>query len=469
VTGSAALRPGRRWDSRQRLLLVGLVSLITIVATEAMAVATIMPAVEDDLGSLWLYGWVFSAFQLGILVGIVAGGLAADRTNPAVPIAAGMAVFGVGLVVAALAPSMGVLVGGRLLQGLGAGVIPTVSYVCVGRGFAPLLRPGVFAVMSAAWVLPSLVAPLVASGVVRAVGWRWVFGGLIPVVALAGLLAVQAVRGLGAPPDPGVRSGGDLAAVARLVCGSAVLLAGTTADRWWVGLPLVLFGAGVLVPAFRRLTPAGTVALRPRLPAAVGLRGILTFSFFSVDAFVPLAVTSVRGRTTLFAGMVIASGAVTWAIGSWAQARLHEDWGAARLVRAGGAVVLVSLLVYGAGLHDTVPVWTWFVGSMLAGAGMGIAYSPLSVVTLAEATAGREGRATTSLQLSDVLGVAVGTGLAGAVVALGDRIWTTNAPAFVGILLLGALSASVLVRGAGRLVGGVSPAPVVTGSPERTP
>lgn len=58
-------------------------SLVTVVATEAMAVATVMPVVEDDLGDLFLYGWVFSAFQLGTLVGIVVG--AAPPTTPTRP------------------------------------------------------------------------------------------------------------------------------------------------------------------------------------------------------------------------------------------------------------------------------------------------------------------------------------------------------------------------------------------------
>jgi MFS family permease len=433
-------------------VLVGLMLLVTVVATEAMAVATVMPTVEEDLGSLWLYGWVFSAFQLGTLVGIVVAGREADRVNPAVPMGIGLAVFCAGLVVAGFAPAMWVVVAGRVLQGFGAGAIPTTAYVCVGRGFEPSLRPKVFAVLSTAWILPSLVAPAAASAVASSFGWRWVFLGLIPVAVLAGGLAVRSVRTLGSPQEPAEPDGGRLALVIRLTLGGAALLAGLTADTVVVGMPLVLAGGWMVLSAFKALTPVGTLTLRTGLPAAVGLRGVLTFAFFSADAFVPLALTSVRGRSTLYAGMVLAMCAVTWTVGSWMQARFADAWGAARLVRVGALVSLASMALYCIGLSESVPVWIWFAGSALAGLGIGLAYSPLSVVTLADAEPGREGAATTALQLSDVFGIAIGTGLAGALVAIGERLTDTNAPAIAAVFAVAFGFFVVLGAGAARLV-----------------
>lgn len=438
----------------RRLILVGLLLLVTIVATEAMAVATVMPVVEADLGDLWLYGWVFSAFHLGTLVGIVVGGREADRLDPAIPLALGLGVFCAGLVVAGLAPGMGVVVAGRALQGFGAGAIPTVAYVCVGRGFAPELRPKVFAALSTAWVLPSLVAPLAASAVAEHLGWRWVFLGLVPFAAVAGALAVLSVRPLGRPSDPPDRDGGRVLLVVRLTIGATILLAGLTSDFAPALVVMVLIGSALLLASLRSLTPPGTLRLRPRLPAAVGLRGVLTFGFFSADAFVPLALISVRGESTVYAGFVLAAGALTWTIGSWVQARYCLTLGADRLVRLGGVVSLVSLAVYLIGLSSQVPVWIWFLGSALAGFGIGVAYSPLSVVTLDEAVRGREGAATTALQLSDVLGIALGTGAAGAIVAAGERTWNGNAPAIAGVFALAAVFFAVLAAAASR-VGGV--------------
>src|ERR1039458_2058968 len=152
------------WAPQRRALTAGLVLTITFVASEALAVVTVMPVVVRDLGGLRLYGWVFSGFMLGSVIGIVAagrqagrggggavGGLGrcggvfsvfiggsvigigaaggqADRRGPAVPFVAGVVLFGSGLAIAGLAPSIAVLVAGRGLQGLGAGAVPAVAY-----------------------------------------------------------------------------------------------------------------------------------------------------------------------------------------------------------------------------------------------------------------------------------------------------------------------------------------------------
>jgi MFS family permease len=431
-------------------LLVGVVCLITLVAVEAMAITTVMPVVEAELGDRWLYGWVFSAFYLGNLVGVVVGGRAVDRFAPVGPMSIGVAVFVTGLVVGGLAPSMAVLVGGRLLQGVGAGVVPAVAYVCVGRGFPAELRPRVFAVMSTAWVVPSLISPLLASVVADRVGWRWVFLGLVPVTVVVAVLAVPALS-LPSLRRPDSVAGADgpggtpsrLRAVLLLALGATVLLGGFSADAVWVGLTVAAVGVLVLLPAFRSLTPAGTLRARPALPAAVLTRGVLTFAFFSAEAFVSLAMTSVRGTSTQFAGVVLASASLWWTAGSWLQARYSDAWGATRLVRLGGATLVVGAVTMLAALSDSVPVGVWLLGGALAGLGMGTAYSPLAVVTLGEAEPGHEGAATSALQMSDILGISLGTGIAG-VLPLGGVFTMASCAALVVVAL-----APRLVRPAG--------------------
>ena len=409
------------FDPDHRMLLVGIVCLVTVVATESMAVTTVMPIVEADLGDLWLYGWVFSAFYLGTLIGVVTGGRAVDRVRPVGPMMAGVVIFLLGLAVGGFAPGMVVLVLGRFLQGLGAGVVPAVAYVCVGRGFPSTLRPRVFAVMSTAWVLPSLVSPLLASEVAERFGWRWVFLGLIPVtllVAVIGLPSISAVttpaRGEDHPSTPYGR-------VLLLAAGAALVLGGLGAERLVIGVPVAAVGVALVVPAFIRLTPPGTLRARPALPAAVLTRGVLTFAFFTADAFVSLALTSVRGTSTRSAGFVLAAASLTWTAGSWTQARFSDRWGATRLVRAGGLSLVVGALTMACCLSSAVPVWGWILAGCASGLGMGLAYPQLSVVTLTEAAPGHEGAATSALQMSDILGIALGTGLAGVVVSLGDR------------------------------------------------
>src|SRR6185312_8859764 len=115
-----------------------------------------------SLGGLTYYGWAFSAFLLTNLVGLTVAGDDADRHGPARPFAIGVALFTLGLVIAGTAPTMLVLVGGRAVQGFGAGVVSSVAYVAVARGYPEAARARMLAMLSTAWVVPGLVGPAAA-------------------------------------------------------------------------------------------------------------------------------------------------------------------------------------------------------------------------------------------------------------------------------------------------------------------
>ncbi len=410
--------PDGLWTPARRGLAVGLVLSTTLIAAEAMAVITIMPHVARELGGLSLYGWVFSAFMLGSLIGTVAAGRAADRAGPAGPFVAGLSLFALGLAVAGLAPTMGVLVLGRGLQGLGAGAVPAVSYVAMARGLPRHLRARMLAVLSSAWVLPGLLAPIASIEVADLFGWRWVFVGLIPLVLLAGLLALPALVRLGRPR---AETAGEhrLRDAIRTATGGALLLAALSSGN--AVAAAVLLAAGLLIgaPALRRLLPAGTLAARPGLPATILSRGLLTFAFFGCDAFVTLAITTVLHHSTAVAGLAITASTLAWTAGAWMQVRLSESWEGQRIVRVGLMLILAGIAGMIISLRHAVPIGEAVVAWTVAGLGMGLAYAPISLMMLREASPGREGWASASLSLSDVLGTALGTGLAGAAIVVG--------------------------------------------------
>ena len=436
------------WAPHRRALTLGLVLTITFIASEALAIVTVMPVVARDLHGLALYGWVFSGFMLASLVGIVAAGRDADRHGPARPYVAGLVLFTAGLVVGGLAPFMWVLVVGRCLQGLGAGAVPAVAYVAIGRSLPETQRARMMAVLSTAWVVPGIVGPGVAAVVSHLFGWRWVFLGLIPLVLVAGPIALPALVRLGRPTAAPSEEHRMVDAV-RTAAGAALVLGALGAHALWLGALLALAGVVVGLAPLRRLLPAGTLRARRGLPATILSRGLLTFAFFGADAYVTLTITTVRDHSTLAAGGVVTASTLAWTAGSWIQARLHDQWEGARLIRLGLTLILVGTTGMAWQLRAGVPLWEAFVAWSAAGLGMGLSYAPISLMMLRAAPAGREGWASASLSLSDVLGEALGVGVGGAAVAAvsrGDRPISAGVVLAFGAAALAAVVALFVAR-----------------------
>jgi MFS family permease len=442
---------------------------VTFVASEALAVVTVMPVVARDLGGLRLYGWVFSGFMLGSVIGIVLAGREADRRGPAVPFAAGVVLFSAGLAIAGTAASMGVLVAGRVLQGIGAGAVPAVAYASIGRSFTGVLRARMMAVLSTAWVAPGLAGPAISAEVARLFGWRWVFLGLLPLVVVTGSIALPALIRLGPPAavkaqEQRLIDGIRTAAGAALILGGLTLAAGSgaiLAGLRLIGLGLIAAGGLVGVPALRRLVPPGTLRVRPGLPATIACRGLLTFAFFGADAYVTLTITAIKHRTPVVAGLAVTGATVAWTAGAWVQARLSESWEGRRLVRTGMVIILAGIAGMALMLQPAVPVAEGIAAWTVAGLGMGLAYAPISLMMLKQAPPGQEGRTSASLNLADVLGTAIGIGVGGAAVAAetGRDLRAGLAAAFIIAAAMGLVLLAVTRRLPAGPVSAPPPAP----------
>ena len=130
------------------------------------------------------------------------------------PFLGGLGLFAIGLLIGGLAPSMQVLVLARFIQGLGAGAIPPIAYVAIGRSMPEELRPRMFAWLSTAWALPGVLGPAIAGIVGDTIGWRAVFLGLLPLIAIAAVATTPALRAV-APPDEAVEAEAKAAASLR--------------------------------------------------------------------------------------------------------------------------------------------------------------------------------------------------------------------------------------------------------------
>jgi MFS family permease len=403
-----------------RAATIGLLLVITVVAFEAMAVATAMPRAVAALHGLAYYAWPFTAFLVANVVGIVTGGEWADRDGPRRPLLAGLAIFTVGLLLAGLAPTMAVFVAGRTVQGLGSGLVIVAVYVVIAEVYDERLRPRMFAALSAAWVLPSLIGPVVSGALTQHLTWRLVFLTIPPFIVVGLALIRSALRGLPEHHrDPAAGRLGRWRFALLAAAGIAVMQYAGQHLRWW-SLALLAAGVLLLAPALRVLLPAGTLRVRRGLPAVVAFRGIVAGSFFAVDSYVPLTLTDLHHYGATAAGLPLMLGALGWSAGSWWQGR-RPDVPRHRIIRVGFALVAVAALGMTLLTVPHLPGWIAYPTWMVGGTGMGLVMPSLSILLLEMSPVAERGQNSAALQICDVMTSAVCIGLGGVLVAAAEH------------------------------------------------
>lgn len=403
---------GSPWRGRHARTTIGVFSLAFLFAFEALAVATVMPDVAADLDGLRWYAVAFAAPLAAGVVALAASGPQVDRLGPGPALRLGLVVFCAGVVVAGLAPDMPVFVLGRLVHGYGGGVLGVALYVVIAQAYPEEMRPRVFAVLTTAWVLPALVGPLLAAQVAELVGWRWVFLG-VPVVAVAAwLLVADAPSTPGDPrPEPG-RLGWALAAAAGVL---VVGVGGQQVVAWWP--LLVLAGLTAILVGGRQVLPDGSWTLRPGLPAVLGSRAAIGTAMAAAEVYVPLLLVLERGLSLAEAGWVLTVGAVTWSAGAVLAARWRLLADQPGRVRTGAVLLGAGIAAFATVSLPVVPLGVVVLAWGVAGIGIGMAFSTLSVLALATAADGEAGRTSSALQLNDYLANSAGVAAGGVVFA----------------------------------------------------
>jgi MFS family permease len=158
---------------------------------------------------------------------------------------------------------------------------------------------------------------------------------------------------------------------------------------------------------------------------------------------VSLALLGWRGESPEVTAIVITAATLSWTAGAWLQTRWIARLGPAWFIRAALLMVTVGIAGTALLLVPDVPVVVGALALSFASLGIGLGYSAVSLIVLREAPPGREGASASALQLSDVLGTVLGTGIGGAFIAAGEHAgaaqWVGLAGAFGAAIIVGAL------------------------------
>ncbi|MEW2132004.1 MFS transporter [Streptomyces sp. NPDC005435] len=419
----------------------------------ALAVMPLLPVAARDLDGVGLYPLVAGAFVAASLLGGVLGGAWADRGGARRPLTAGVILSVATLLVSATSTTIWQLALGRFTDGIAAGLVAVSVNAAVGQSYPDHLRARVLSLMSACWIVPSLAGPPLAGFVATRWSWHAVFFGLAGLTLIPAVAAVLLLRGRpGTAPEP-VRSGASvrrpaLPAALAVSVAAALTQYGVTA---WDVRHVVCASAGVaLLVAFApRLLPPRTWRAGAGLPATVLLRALTSGAYFTLEAFVPLMLSTARRVPGTVTGLAFTGAALAWAGASWVQGRLHHRVPRHRLVAVGAAIMAVAVVVAALCTVPAVPSAVAVSSMVVAAVGMGLATPSLTLLSLAHTPAGRQGYASGALQTAQNLGQTLVLMVTSAVFTALSAASTGQLPAFTGAFTLLMLP----VAGAGCLAG----------------
>ena len=335
---------------------------------------------------------VLSAYFGAYAVVLLPAGSLVDRFDARRLALLGLGLFAIGAAAGAVAPSIGLLVASRVVQGAGAGLVSPAALAGAVSGFPPERRGSALGIWGASAGVSNLLGPVLGGVLTVALGWRADWWALVPLALLAAV------------------------GIARFVP--------TTVRGEDSGHPVL---NGVVV--FASLVAALTFA-------------VMIGSFYLAEQYLQRAV----GYSALGASAVLVVVALMVGVAAPVAGRLVDQYGERLPATAGffaAAVGLLTLGIPGVPLHSVVTL----LPLILVGLGLGMLFVPTSRAALNATPLASHGRTSALLSIGRLLGAAVGAGLAGVACSAGVNASTTHSALLVAAaacLILGIPAASRL-------------------------
>ena len=406
----------REWMPTLAVLLGG----VLLQSMNVLMLTTVLPSIVGELGGVAMLSWPTTAFLASSIVAASCAGVLSGAVGARTAYCIGVTIFGLGALLCSLAPTMGWIVAGRLIQGFGGGLESAAAYVAVRATFPEAVWSRTIALMSTSWSMSVLLGPLVGGMFARYGNWR---GAFVATAAVAFTLAVSAFFIL--PPraaERGTSAAGIPAGRVALICVAiAAMSSASIVEAPFAKAALIMFAIGALAVMLRLdrvaaapLLPSDAFSLHTPTGMALWLALLLCITFSPLQIYVPIFLQHLRGLDPLAAGFTVASGSLGWTIASLVTAGASGPW-PDRLMSAGPAIMGISLMAIALLLGSSVTTLALVPAIVALGMGIGQCWPFVAHRIMSGARAGDEVVAASSVPTVQQTGFALGAALAGVV------------------------------------------------------
>lgn len=401
--------------------------------------------------------WVIDAYNLVYASVLLTGGTLGDIYGRRRIFALGIALFAAGSLICALAPTPGVLIGGRVISGLGAAFEFPMSLVLLTIAYPEReKRAHALGIWASCNGLAFIIGPTLGGWLVGSLGWRSIFYLVLPLCVAALALTYRAISESAEPQGRRLDLPGQGLAVVAL---AAFAFAAIEGSHWGWTSPFILalfaiaIAAAALFVWVEMRTEGPLLPLeflrRPVFDAALAAAGLMTFGMYALLFLMPLYFQIMRGGSPLVAGLELLPMSVSFVIVSQSVGHLNNRLGPRVVMTTGMACMGLGALALAFIGRGTGLVWIE-AALLVVGIGLGLNTAPVNGVAVAALPPARSGTASGVLNTARMIGATLGVAILGSVFAA-----SAGQHAIAGEGFLVGLRAAMSTGAAAELVGAV--------------
>ncbi len=403
---------------RAVLKIAGVVVLGMIMSILDITVVNVaLPTFQKDFGvkDYSTVAWAVTGYTLALATVIPLTGWGADRFGTKRLYMGAITLFTLGSVLCATATDVNMLIGFRVLQGLGGGMLMPLGMTILTRAAGPKRMGRLMAILGVPMLLGPILGPIIGGALIDNASWHWIFLINVP-LGIAALLFSQRILAKDAP-EPSESF--DFLGMALMSPGLALLLFGVssipgegtvTAPKVWI---TALIGAALIVAfvfhSFRPEHPLLDLRLFKDRNLAISTITMFLFvaAFFGGLLLVPTYFQEVRGETPLQAGLLVAPQGIGAMLTMPIAGSLADRVPIGRIVPVGLVLILTGMLGL-TQIHADTP-YAFLMGSLFVmGLGMGSTMMPLFTSALRSLGHHEVARGSTLLNINQQIASSVG-------------------------------------------------------------
>ena len=361
--------------------LSGLLLAMFVAMLSSTIVSNALPTIVDDLeGSQTGYTWVVVATMLAMTATTPIWGKFADLFDKKLLVQTALVIFSVGSLIAGFAPSMEVLIGARVVQGLGVGGLTALVQVVIATMVSPRERGRYSGYIGAVFALATVSGPLIGGVLVDTVGWRWCFFAGLPVAALAFVVLQKTLRLPVVKRDVTI----DYLGAFLLVGGVSVLLVWMSLGgqnfewvSWTSGLlvaaSIAITGAAIYVEAKVATDPVIPLRLfRDRTLSLATIASVLIgVAMFGSTVYLSLYFQRAKDMSPTEAGLMSICMVGGLLVSSILSGRIITRTGVWKRWLVGGMIAVIAGIALLSTIGASTPLWQTGIFMAVLGLGLG--------------------------------------------------------------------------------------------------